>query len=144
MCSIQINRTQVVRLLKLLRYFESLRLLVDAAANSVEALPVLFYTLALGFGFSSLCCSSLSKADVRFLIAHSGRLFCRRRANAQKTVAAALPLLSWSSRCEAAEVLITLSSATIIYLVEVRSNIPSLAHAIWLAIVTMTTVGDVL
>ncbi|CAE7684959.1 Kcnd1, partial [Symbiodinium necroappetens] len=73
----------VVRLLKLLRYFESLRLLVDAAANSVEALPVLFYTL----------------------------------------------------------VLITLSSATIIYLVEVRSNIPSLAHAIWLAIVTMTTVG---
>ena len=46
-------------------------------------------------------------------------------------------------RLEAAEVLITLSSATIIYLVEVRSNIPSLAHAIWLAIVTMTTVGDV-
>ena len=51
-----ISKAQVVRLLKLLRYFESLRLLVDAAANSVEALPVLFYTLALGCGFSSLCC----------------------------------------------------------------------------------------
>ena len=37
---------EVVRLLKLLRYFDSLRLLVDAAANSLEALPVLLYTMA--------------------------------------------------------------------------------------------------
>ena len=62
-----INRTQVVRLLKLLRYFESLRLLVDAAANSVEALPVLFYTLALGSVSAAFVVtpSSLSEADVK-------------------------------------------------------------------------------
>ena len=36
-----------------------------------------------------------------------------------------------------------MASATVIYLVEIRADIPSLAHAIWLAIVTMTTVGDV-
>mmetsp|Transcript_18420 Transcript_18420/g.43093 ORF Transcript_18420/g.43093 Transcript_18420/m.43093 type:complete len:555 (-) Transcript_18420:113-1777(-) len=37
----------IVRLLKLLRYFENIRLLIDAFRNSVEALPVLMYTLAL-------------------------------------------------------------------------------------------------
>ena len=36
---------------------------------------------------------------------------------------------------------ICLSSATMMYLVESRSNIPSIYHAMWLAIVTMTTVG---
>lgn len=37
-----------------------------------------------------------------------------------------------------AEVLL---SATMIYLVEERDNIPSMPHAMWLALVTMTTVG---
>ncbi|CAK9072443.1 unnamed protein product [Durusdinium trenchii] len=73
----------LVRLLKLLRYFDSFRLLIDACKNSFEALPVLTYVMAL----------------------------------------------------------ITTISATGIYLVESRSNIPSLQHSIWLSLVTMTTVG---
>eukprot|EP00434_Breviolum_minutum_P009091 symbB.v1.2.008007.t1/scaffold471.1/size199268/13 len=73
----------IVRFLKLLRYFESFRLLIDATRSSAEALPVLCYIMAL----------------------------------------------------------ITLTSATGMYLVEDRSNIPTIYHAMWLAIVTMTTVG---
>lgn len=73
----------LIRFLKLLRYFESFRLLIDATRNSVEALPVLCYIMVV------LC----------------------------------------------------LSSATMMYLAEERSNIPSIYHAMWLAIVTMTTVG---
>ncbi|CAJ1336008.1 unnamed protein product, partial [Effrenium voratum] len=37
----------VARLLKLLRYFESFRLLVDACKNSLASLPVMMYTMAL-------------------------------------------------------------------------------------------------
>eukprot|EP00913_Durusdinium_trenchii_P012533 g11768.t2 len=37
--------------------------------------------------------------------------------------------------------LIVLVSATFIYLFEEKSNIPSMPHALWLAVVTMTTVG---
>jgi len=73
----------IVRFLKLLRYFESFRLLIDAARSSAEALPVLCYIMAL----------------------------------------------------------ITLTSATSMYLFEDRGNIPTIYHAMWLAIVTMTTVG---
>lgn len=73
----------VVRFLKLLRYFESFRLLVDACSNSFESVPVLIYTMGL----------------------------------------------------------ILLIAANGIYLAEERSNIPSLAHSHWLAVVTMTTVG---
>lgn len=73
----------LVRLLKLLRYFESFRLLLDACKNSMEAVPFLAYMAAV----------------------------------------------------------ITLSSATVIYLVEPRSRIPSMPHSVWLALVTMTTVG---
>ncbi|CAE7451232.1 KCNB1 [Symbiodinium natans] len=73
----------LARLLKLLRYFDSLRLLIDACVNSAEALPVLAYMLAV----------------------------------------------------------MVLFSATIIYLVESEDNIPTLQHALWLAIVTVTTVG---
>eukprot|EP00439_Symbiodinium_sp_Y106_P015125 s2406_g2.t1 len=73
----------IFRFLKLLRYFESFHLLVDAGKNSIAALPVLFYTMAV----------------------------------------------------------ITLLSSSAIYLVESRDNIPSLPHSIWLALVTMTTVG---
>lgn len=36
---------------------------------------------------------------------------------------------------------ITLVAATAIYLAESRANIPSMHHSLWLAIVTMTTVG---
>jgi len=73
----------VVRLLKLLRYISSFRLLIDAVSNSLESLPVLLYTMCL----------------------------------------------------------IVMASASGLYLVEARSNIPTLAHSVWLAIVTMTTVG---
>ena len=73
----------LVRLLKLLRYFESCKLLMDACVNSMEAVPFLAYMVAV----------------------------------------------------------MTMTSATVIYLVEPRSNIPSLPHSLWLAIVTMTTVG---
>mmetsp|Transcript_38629 Transcript_38629/g.92270 ORF Transcript_38629/g.92270 Transcript_38629/m.92270 type:complete len:369 (-) Transcript_38629:22-1128(-) len=73
----------LIRLLKLLRYFESFHLLIDACKNSAEALPVLTYVMAV----------------------------------------------------------ITLFSATAIYLGEARSSIPSMQHSLWLAIVTMTTVG---
>lgn len=73
----------LVRFLKLLRYFEAFRLLVDAFKNSVEALPVLAYLMAL----------------------------------------------------------ITALGATAIYLSEDRSNIPSFQHAMWFAIITMTSVG---
>ena len=73
----------LVRLLKLLRYFESFRLLLDACKNSMEAVPFLAYMAAV----------------------------------------------------------ITLSSATVIYLVEPRSRIPSMPHSVWLALVTMTTVS---
>ncbi|CAK9048698.1 unnamed protein product [Durusdinium trenchii] len=73
----------VVRLLKLLRYFDSFRLLVDACRNSFASLPVMVYTMAL----------------------------------------------------------ILLVAANAIYLAEERSNIPSLPHSHWLALVTMTTVG---
>eukprot|EP00434_Breviolum_minutum_P007426 symbB.v1.2.006551.t1/scaffold391.1/size216359/6 len=69
--------------LKLLRYFESFRLLIDACRNSVPALPVLVYTMSV----------------------------------------------------------ITLLSSSAIYLVESRDNIPSMPHALWLALVTVTTVG---
>ena len=71
------------RLLKFLRYFEALHLLIDAFVNSFESLPVLVYLLAL--------------------------------------------IVAWGS--------------TAIYLFEERSNIPSMHHSIWLAIVTMTSVG---
>ncbi|CAE7247568.1 KCNB2 [Symbiodinium natans] len=73
----------ILRFLKLIRYFESFHLLVDAGKNSIAALPVLFYTMAV----------------------------------------------------------ITLVSSSAIYLAESRDNIPSLPHSIWLALVTMTTVG---
>lgn len=71
------------RFLKLLRYFETTRLLIDACAKSAEAVPVLSYMMAL----------------------------------------------------------IVLVSATFIYFFEDRNNIPSMPHALWLAVVTMTTVG---
>ncbi|CAK9068752.1 unnamed protein product [Durusdinium trenchii] len=71
------------RFLKLLRYFEISRLLVDACVKSAEAVPVLSYMMTL----------------------------------------------------------IVLVSATFIYLFEEKSNIPSMPHALWLAVVTMTTVG---
>jgi len=71
------------RFLKLLRYFEITRLLIDACAKSAEAVPVLSYMMAL----------------------------------------------------------IVLISATFIYLFEDRSNIPTMPHSLWLAVVTMTTVG---
>eukprot|EP00434_Breviolum_minutum_P011943 symbB.v1.2.010530.t1/scaffold641.1/size177546/4 len=73
----------LVRFLKLLRYFEIFRLLIDAFKNSAESLPVLAYIMAL----------------------------------------------------------ITLWGATAIYLAEDDENIPYLQQAIWLAIVTMTSVG---
>ncbi|CAJ1331317.1 unnamed protein product [Effrenium voratum] len=73
----------IVRFLKLLRYFETFRLLIHAARSSVDALPVLFYIMTV----------------------------------------------------------ITLVAATAIYLAESRANIPSMHHSLWLAIVTMTTVG---
>ena len=73
----------LARLLKLLRYFDSFRLLIDACINSAEALPVLSYML----------------------------------------------------------VVMVLFSATIVYLVESRDNVPTLQHSLWLAIVTVTTVG---
>lgn len=73
----------VIRLLKLLRYFESFRLLVDTCSRSFASVPVLLYTMAL----------------------------------------------------------ILLTAANCIYLAEERSNIPSLGHSHWLALVTMTTVG---
>ena len=73
----------LVRFLKLLRYFDSFRLLIDACRNSAESLPILTYMMAL----------------------------------------------------------ITLFSATAIYLLEPRDNIPTMQHSLWLAIVTMTTVG---
>ncbi|CAK9001200.1 Potassium voltage-gated channel subfamily B member 2 (Voltage-gated potassium channel subunit Kv2.2) [Durusdinium trenchii] len=73
----------LVRFLKLLRYFEVFRLLIDAFKNSAESLPVLAYIMSL----------------------------------------------------------IALVGATLIYLAEERRNIPSLQHAMWLAIVTMTSVG---
>ncbi|CAE7467394.1 Shab [Symbiodinium natans] len=73
----------IVRLLKLLRYFETFRLLIDAFKNSLEALPVLMYTLAL----------------------------------------------------------IVMFASTLLYLIETRTAIPSLQHALWLCVVTMTTVG---
>jgi len=73
----------LVRFLKLLRYFESFRLLIEACRNSAESLPVLTYMMTV----------------------------------------------------------ITLFSATAIYLVEPRDNIPTMQHSLWLAIVTMTTVG---
>lgn len=73
----------LARFLKLLRYFESFRLLVDAFAKSAEALPVLTYIMAF----------------------------------------------------------IVLLSGTSIYLAEDRENIPSMPHSLWLALVTMTTVG---
>lgn len=73
----------LARFLKLLRYFESFRLLVDAFAKSAEALPVLTYIMAF----------------------------------------------------------IVLLFGTSIYVQEDRSNIPSMPHCMWLALVTMTTVG---
>ncbi|CAJ1331319.1 unnamed protein product [Effrenium voratum] len=73
----------IIRFLKLLRYFESFRLLIDAGKNSMEALPLLSYFMAI----------------------------------------------------------ITLVAATAFYLAEDETNIPTLHHAMWLAIVTMTTVG---
>ncbi|CAL1130727.1 unnamed protein product [Cladocopium goreaui] len=73
----------LARFLKLLRYFESFRLLVDAFAKSAEALPVLTYIMAF----------------------------------------------------------IVLLFGTAIYVQEDRSNIPSMPHSLWLALVTMTTVG---
>lgn len=73
----------ILRLLKLLRYFETFRLLVDAFKNSLEALPVLMYTLAL----------------------------------------------------------IVMLASSLLYLIETRTAIPSLQHALWLCVVTMTTVG---
>lgn len=73
----------IFRFLKLLRYFEITRLLIDACSKAAEAVPVLSYMMAL----------------------------------------------------------IVLLSATFIYLFEDRSNIPSMPHSLWLAVVTMTTVG---
>lgn len=72
-----------VRFLKLLRYFETIRLLIDAFRKSLDALPVLMYTMAL---------------------------------------------------------MVVLSS-TALYLLESRTNIPSIQHSMWLCAVTMTTVG---
>lgn len=73
----------IFRFLKLLRYFEITRLLIDACSKAAEAVPVLSYMMAL----------------------------------------------------------IVLLSATFIYLFEDRRNIPSMPHSLWLAVVTMTTVG---
>eukprot|EP00435_Cladocopium_sp_Y103_P047678 s392_g14.t1 len=73
----------VVRFVKLLRYFESFRLLMDACRRSAEALPVLIYMTCL----------------------------------------------------------IVMVSATAIFLGETRESIPSMPHSLWLALVTMTTVG---
>eukprot|EP00931_Biecheleriopsis_adriatica_P069028 TRINITY_DN42918_c0_g1_i1.p1 TRINITY_DN42918_c0_g1~~TRINITY_DN42918_c0_g1_i1.p1 ORF type:complete len:602 (+),score=103.81 TRINITY_DN42918_c0_g1_i1:60-1865(+) len=72
-----------VRLTKLLRNFESFKLLIDAFKSSFAALPVLFYTLGL----------------------------------------------------------IILVCASMIYLVEPRSSIPSIQHSLWFCLVTMSTVG---
>jgi len=73
----------LARFAKLLRYFESFRLLVEAFTKSAEALPVLSYITA-------------------FMVLFFG---------------------------------------TLIYVLEDRSNIPSMPHCLWLALVTMTTVG---
>lgn len=72
----------LVRFLKLLRYFEVFRLLIVAFQNSIEALPVLTYFIAV----------------------------------------------------------LVLFSATGIYIAE-GNNIPTIQHSMWLAVVTMTTVG---
>ena len=73
----------MARFLKLLRRFDTVRLLIEACQNSAESLPVLAYIVAL----------------------------------------------------------MTLTAATGIYLLEPKENIPSMPHALWLSIVTMTTVG---
>lgn len=73
----------VLRLVKTLRYFPNVILLMNAFKLAFETLPALLYTLAL----------------------------------------------------------IALTFASAIYMVEERSNVPSLPKAIWLTIVTMTTVG---
>ncbi|CAK9080407.1 unnamed protein product [Durusdinium trenchii] len=77
------------RFLKLLRYFETTRLLIDACAKSAEAVP-----------------AALRQWVLSYMMA-----------------------------------LIVLVSATFIYFFEDRNNIPSMPHALWLAVVTMTTVG---
>ena len=73
----------IVRFLKLLRHFDTVKLLIEACKNSAESLPLLAYIVAL----------------------------------------------------------ITLTAATAIFLLEPDDNIPSMPHALWLSIVTMTTVG---
>jgi voltage-gated potassium channel Kch len=73
----------ILRLLKMMRRFQKIHLLLGAFQLALEALPVLMFTLAL----------------------------------------------------------ITLSFASLIYLVEPRDNFEGLPKAIWFTIVTMTTVG---
>jgi len=73
----------IVRAFKLLRLFATFRILLDAFKATLEALPVLLYTMFI----------------------------------------------------------ITLVAASLIYIAEPRDNISSLPMAIWLSIVTMTTVG---
>lgn len=81
--SILFGAVPAIRLLKVLRYFPTFRLLLKAFKLAAEALPVMLYTLAImGLVFSSM-----------------------------------------------------------IYFVEDRSNVESLPRAMWLMIVTMTTVG---
>eukprot|EP00927_Polykrikos_kofoidii_P009546 TRINITY_DN13985_c0_g1_i4.p1 TRINITY_DN13985_c0_g1~~TRINITY_DN13985_c0_g1_i4.p1 ORF type:complete len:760 (+),score=168.60 TRINITY_DN13985_c0_g1_i4:128-2281(+) len=73
----------LVRAFKMLRHFETLRLLIAAFRATLEALPVLFYMLLM----------------------------------------------------------ITLTFSSAIYLVEPRTNVGSLPKAMWLCIVTLTTLG---
>jgi len=73
----------VVRILKMLRHFQTLQILIGAFVLAAEALPVLLYMLLV----------------------------------------------------------IILGSSSMIYIVEPRDNIPTLATAVWLTIVTTTTVG---
>jgi len=82
-CTILMCFVPVIRALKALRRFETLRLLLDASQRAAEGLPVCLFALFV----------------------------------------------------------LTLMFASLIYLVEPRDNIASLPHAMWMTIVTMTTVG---
>ncbi|CAE7560720.1 Shab [Symbiodinium sp. CCMP2456] len=95
----------ILRLLKLLRYFETFRLLVDAFKNSMPGCKT---------GLPRLSHDALTWNDFRL---------------------EALPVLMYTLA------LIVMLASSLLYLIETRTAIPSLQHALWLCVVTMTTVG---
>eukprot|EP00448_Togula_jolla_P041259 CAMPEP_0170631072 /NCGR_PEP_ID=MMETSP0224-20130122/34401_1 /TAXON_ID=285029 /ORGANISM="Togula jolla, Strain CCCM 725" /LENGTH=647 /DNA_ID=CAMNT_0010959297 /DNA_START=1 /DNA_END=1945 /DNA_ORIENTATION=+ len=163
----------ILRLLRLLRHFEQLHLLKAAFVDSLEALPVLLFTLLLIVLVTATMLFAVEQGDniprvsqalwlsiVTITTVGYGDVVPKTRAGTIITgVMVAVAFSTWrclsASSLKAAFVdalealpvllftllLIVLVTATLLFAVEPRDNIPTVSKALWLSVVTVTTVG---